>query len=130
MLISFDDALDVLNGETESLPAQIFERLNGGIILVPGFKLHPEARSCDLYIMGEYHFDPSGLGRYITIYYGSFERTYSHLSADEQAEQFRRVLRHELTHHLESLAGDKSLELKDKAFLDQYKSSQTDNEKE
>jgi predicted Zn-dependent protease with MMP-like domain len=62
-----------------------------------------------------------GLGRYIAIYYGSFEKVYGNCSPEEQKEQLRRVLIHEITHHIESLAGERGLEIKDKAELEKYK---------
>ena len=63
------------------------------------------------------------MGRLIKIYYGSFARSYSHLSESTLTEQIREVLYHEFTHHMESLAGEKGLELKDEAQLRRYLAS-------
>ncbi|MDR1754967.1 MAG: hypothetical protein LBR74_08745, partial [Eubacterium sp.] len=65
--------------------------------------------------------EPYGLGRYINIYYGSFVRARGYLDAEGQKAELRRILRHEFTHHLESLAGEKGLEIKDRIEIEKYK---------
>lgn len=112
----FEVILDDIAGE---LPAEFYRELNGGILLLPEAKISPYAVSDDLYIMGEYIYS-SSMGRMIKIYYGSFARSYNHLSEDALTEQIREVLYHEFTHHMESLAGEKGLELKDEAQLRRY----------
>lgn len=104
----------------EDIPHEFFKELNKGIILLPNYKLHPESRSKDkLYILGEYVRDFSG--RHITIYYGSYKQVYSGISRDRLREKLKDTLLHEFTHHLESLAGEKGLEIKDKIALDKYR---------
>jgi hypothetical protein len=74
--------------------------------------------------LGEYHNDRKGyggLGRYIVIYYGSFIRLFPHADAAWLKNELRRVVRHEFTHHIESLAGEKGLEIKDAIALEKYK---------
>ena len=101
------------------------EVLNGGVILLPDTKIHPQSDSLNkLYIMGEYHYQPRGLGRYIAVYYGSFIRVYAHISPERQKEELRRIVRHEFEHHYESLAGDRSLEKKDAQDIMKYKERQ------
>jgi len=94
----------LLNEEAEKLPPEVYRDLNGGVNLLP------EARrdSDGLYTLGLYHCD--AMGRYIELFYGSFQKT--NPDADEEAlrKLLGSTLRHELTHHLESLAGDRSLE--------------------
>jgi hypothetical protein len=51
--------------------------------------------------MGEYH-SGGGLGRYISIYYGSFERVYGHLSREGLKRQLAHTLKHEFTHTSEN----------------------------
>lgn len=115
----FEVILDDIAGE---LPEEFYKELNGGILLLPEAKISPYAVSDDLYIMGEYIYSIS-MGRMIKIYYGSFEKTYSCLSDSALTEQIREVLYHEFTHHMESLAGEKGLELKDEAQLRRYLAS-------
>jgi hypothetical protein len=120
-MISFDMAYEALNNSLDRLPPQIQEGLNGGIILLPDIKKHPEGVGGDLYILGQYHFDPCGFGRYITIYFGSFRMTHGHLPEEEQLKKLEEVLHHELVHHLEHLAGDKTLEYKDAEEIREYR---------
>ena len=122
-MVSMDEIEKMLDEIAEELPPEFYTKLNGGILLLPNAKLHPENRANDLYIMGEYHFD-SRMGRYITIYYGSFERIYGHLSKDMLKEKLRYTLLHEFTHHIESLAGERDLEIKDSHKMAEYKKNQ------
>ena len=73
----------------------------------------------NLYILGTYHRG-GNLGRYISIYYGSFEKIYGYLSKEQLSERLTHTLKHEFLHHLESLAGEKGLEIKDAEFLTNY----------
>jgi hypothetical protein len=118
-MITIDEMEVMLNDIAEELPEAFFEALNGGIMLLPQAKLHPNSVGNELYIMGEYHRDRN-LGRYIVIYYGSFSRVQGHLSAEELKEQLRGTLRHEFRHHLESMAGDRGLEKEDQRDLSDY----------
>ena len=60
------------------------------------------------------------MGRLIKIYYGSFARMFSHTSQDRYIAQLRETLLHEFTHHLESLAGVRDLEVWDEEQLTNY----------
>jgi len=99
-------------------PDEFFEDLNGGISLLPEVKHSPYARAGDLYILGEYHHDM--MGRYIVIYYGSLVRAHGHLEEALFYEELWRIVAHEFTHHLEGLAGERGLEVKDRAEIDAY----------
>lgn len=118
-MIPIDEVEIILDEIAEELPQEFYKELNGGIILLPEVKLNPMGRKNDLFIMGEYH-SGGGLGRYITIYYGSFERLYGHLSREAFKKQLASTLKHEFTHHLESLAGERDLEKEDERFLRDY----------
>ncbi|MCL2773253.1 MAG: metallopeptidase family protein [Oscillospiraceae bacterium] len=124
-MITFDEVGIMLDEIAEEIPEDFYRELNGGIILLPDIKMHPESkRPEDLYILGEYHNDRKGyggLGRYIAIYYGSFIRVYANLPREQQRETLRNVLIHEFTHHLESLAGEEGLAIKDAVELEQYR---------
>ena len=115
--MTIEQAGAVLDELAEELPPEFYRELNGGILLDPGTKPHPDAPG--LLIMGEYHVQPA-LGRYIVIYYGSFARLYGGLSDEEWTNELRRTLRHEFTHHVESLAGARDLEIKDEDQMDRY----------
>lgn len=120
-MISFEEARQLLGELADSIPPAIYRELNGGIILLPDTRLHPQSARGDLYLLGQYHYEPSGFGRYITIYYGSLQRVCGHLPRGQQVKQLREVLYHELTHHLEHLAGDRSLEIQDELDLRNYR---------
>ena len=117
-MLTFEQAQEALTEIADSLPEEIYRELTGGIILLPECKLSPHAINRDLFIMGDYNHDQ--LGRYVRIYYGSFAEVYPHSSDNALVKHMRDVLRHELVHHLESLAGARSLELEDEENLDDY----------
>lgn len=119
-MIGFEEAGKILDEVAAGLPQEIFEELNGGIIILPEAKLDPQSRKNDsLYVLGEYH-SGGGLGRYISIYYGSFERLFGHMSRDTFKKELEITLKHELTHHLESLAGERDLEKEDDQLMEDY----------
>ncbi|MFR7985030.1 metallopeptidase family protein [Zhenpiania hominis] len=104
----------------ETLPAELYKDLNGGILLLPQEKISPYAVGDDLYILGEYQSGGS-MGRLIKIYYGSFEKLFGSLSEEEFKERLKKTLFHEFTHHLESLAGERDLEIEDERQLAAYR---------
>ena len=111
---------NILDEVAEEIPKDFFNKLNEGIILLPEYKIHPESKpSKKLYILGEYR--RSITGRNIVIYYGSFKRVYPNISKIQLREELKDTLLHEFTHHLESLAGEKGLEIKDRERLERYR---------
>lgn len=118
-MVNIDEFEGLLNEVAEELPQVFYQELNGGILLQENAKVHPKARQDDLYILGEYTRSYT-LGRFITIYYGSFMKMYEHLEAEPLKEEIRRVLRHEFRHHMEGQAGLRDLEVEDKVQLAQY----------
>lgn len=98
----------------EEIPSEFTRGLQGLHVLETA-KPEPDLR--DVYRLGEY-LDPGfdsflganqGLGRHIALYYGSFvvlARANPHF--DWEGELWD-TLTHELQHHVESLAGDRSL---------------------
>lgn len=121
-MVSFEEAADMLDSIANEFPEDFYKELNGGINILPDIKYHPEGgKSGDLYILGEYFRDTNGLGRYINIYFGSFVRVYGHLDADSQRLELKKTLAHEFTHHIESLAGEYGLEIKDHINIEKYK---------
>lgn len=115
-----DEINYMLEDIANEIPKVFFQELNEGIALLPGYKLHPESRrSRPLYIMGEY--SRSITGRNIKIYYGSFKKVYKGHSKEYIYNKLRDTLLHEFTHHLESLAGERGLEIKDARDLEKYR---------
>ncbi|HBH13017.1 MAG: Uncharacterized protein XD91_1588 [Clostridiales bacterium 38_11] len=118
-MITLDEMETMLNDIAENLPKEIFKGLNGGIVLLPESKENPIGRHNDLYILGEYH-GGGVLGRYITIYYGSFIRVFGHINKESTREKLAHTLKHEFVHHLESMAGERDLEIEDAEFISDY----------
>ena len=103
-MLSFEEAGNILDAAADALPEGIFENLNGGVNLVEEEKLDEDGN----HIMGLYHHD--GMGRWVEIFYGSFAAVYADAPDEEIAEELKKTLRHELTHHVENKAGDRTLE--------------------
>lgn len=118
-MVTIEETEEMLNEIAKEIPSELFRELNGGIVLLPEAKLHERHRRNDLYILGEYHSGKT-MGRYIAIYYGSFKRIHGHLSKERYKEKLKKTLKHEFLHHVESLAGEKGLIIKDREFLRDY----------
>lgn len=102
------------------LPEELYKGLNGGITISEEAKLHRNSRpEHPLYVLGEYNYG-GHTGRYITIYYGSFRRVHRLKRGQALRDELRRVLLHELRHHLETRAGEHGLEYEDAAFIAEY----------
>lgn len=119
---SIDQVHEILNDISEELPVDFFKELNEGVVLLPEVKLHRESReNARLYIMGQYV--RSITGRHIAIFYGSFRRVYPNISIEALQIKLRDTLIHEFTHHMESLAGEKGLEIKDAEDMERYRNN-------
>lgn len=118
---SIERVNEILNGLADSIPQEYYQGLSGGVILLDTYKIHPEAKNHDLYIMGEYRRTPRE--KQIRIYYGSFKEVYKYASEQSLVKKLDEVLKHELTHHLEYKAGYKDLEIEDMKTINEYKRS-------
>lgn len=118
-MMSIEEMHEILNTLADELPQEFFKELNGGISLLPDVKYSPYARNRDLFILAQYHRG-GAMGRFITIYYGSFMEVYPRFDTQALTAELRRVLRHEFRHHMESLAGNHDLEVEDKEFIEGY----------
>lgn len=115
----FDEMATILDDLVDELPSEVLRGLNGGILLSEKTKIHPESVGDSLVIAGGYQ--KSVLGYTIVIYYGSMMKLYGHLSHEDLREKLKGTLYHELTHHLETMAGDQSLEIEDFYQIEKYK---------
>ena len=117
MPLSFEEARAELTVFVDKLPQAIFEELNAGIVMLSSTLTDENG----LLVLGQYHVDIGGLGRYITIYYGSMLEAFGHTDRQTFCAELQDVLQHELIHHLEDLAGDCSLDEQDALELARYK---------
>lgn len=108
-MVTFQEAGAMLDEACEALPQEIFRGLNGGV------NLSPETRRSEngSYTLGLYHNDL--LGRYVEIFYGSIAALYGDIPPEKFRARLTATLHHELTHHIENLAGDRTLEHWDEA---------------
>jgi len=121
-MVSLQEMEIMLKEIAAEFPDRLFEELNGGILLLPDTKMNPAGIDNDLFILGEYHRG-GNMGRYISIYYGSFMKVYGRLGREALLEKLVHTLKHEFTHHLESLAGERDLEIEDARYLKNYLSN-------
>ena len=108
-MLNFEEACDALELLVQELPSEILRGLNCGVVMLN----KTEYDTNGLLVLGRYYFEPRGLGRYINIYYGSIRAVYWYSPKDIFIKKITEVLHHELTHHLEHLAGDRTLERQD-----------------
>ena len=121
MILSFDEVGELLDEMAEEFPPEFYRDLNGGVCLLPDTKADPQFEDGEMYILGEYCNDQ--MGRYINFYYGSFAalaRQEEWTEEDWEAELWE-TFAHEFTHHVEGLAGERGLEIKDEAYLDSFR---------
>ena len=119
--MTFEETQQALDELITQLPPEIFAGLNCGVTLLEETLYDNHG----LLILGQYHVQPFGLGRYITIYYGSLMENYAHLNAPKFIKKLRGVLHHELTHHLEHQAGDRTLEIEDELEICRFRQQKT-----
>ena len=120
-MVTIDEAQEILDRVAEGLPQEFYKELNGGVILLPDVRRSREPWGENLYTLGEYTVSHS-MGRYIAIFYGSFKYVFgAGASRETIAEELRKTLLHEFTHHLESLAGENDLEKDDERRMRIYR---------
>lgn len=120
-MVSIERFQSLASEAAYDIPTVFFDKLNGGIVILEQQKLHAQSRpDSPLLVLGEYHHE-QWLGRYITLYYGSFMRTFPELSEDLLRKELRKTILHEFRHHLESLSGTHELEEDDSRRLAEYK---------
>ena len=118
-MVSMERFEEITYDLADKLPEEFFRELSGGVQVKEEAKLHPASIGQELYIMGEYRRHPH-LGRFVVLYYGSFCRCYRGMDEAAVEKEIWRVLRHEFRHHLESLAGERDLEIEDARKLARY----------
>jgi Uncharacterized protein conserved in bacteria len=118
--MQMEEFLEMVDDIAGEIPREFFDRLNGGIVLRPEQKYHPQGVGNDLFIMGEYSSSRT-MGRTIYIYYGSYEAVYGYMEKEQLRKRVKETVLHEFTHHFESLAGERDLEIEDAVRIAEYK---------
>ena len=124
-MIRMEEYKQIVSDLLDELPEEFFRDLSGGVIVSDAMSIPDYAQGNDLYTLGLYKVF-SGV-RQIILYKGSFDRAYPQADAAEARELLRGILRHELRHHLEYLAGihnSSSLEAEDERERQAYLSRQ------
>lgn len=115
-MLSFEEAAAVLDAACEALPEGLFDGLNGGVSLLPDTVQEEDGR----YTLGMYHDDM--MGCWIEIFYGSVLACCEDEEDDEEIRtSLVETLHHELRHHVEGLAGDRTLEKEDDQETEEYR---------
>ena len=122
-MFSIDEINEMLDEAAAELPDEVFKDLNGGVSILNETKRSSVDPDGNLYTLGEYRRDQ--MGRYIVIYYGSVCTVHGNCSYDEMRTILKKLLSHELTHHLESLAGERGLEIEDEEEMERYRLGRT-----
>ena len=117
-MFTIEEVNEMLDDIAAELPEGVFRELNGGVSLLAETKKSKKDPEGNLYTLGEYRRDQ--MGRYIVLYYGSLCAAYGKTTYKNMRKHLRNVLTHELTHHLESLAGESDLEIEDEMDLLDY----------
>ena len=117
-MYTIEEINEMLDEVAAEFPDEVFRNLNGGVSLLPETKRSDADPDGGLYTLGEYRRDQ--MGRYIVIYYGSVRAVHGRDTREEMRLNLKKLLAHELTHHLESLAGERDLEIEDEIKLDEY----------
>lgn len=117
MVLSFQQAGDLLDKLAEPFPEVLFEGLNGGVNILEDAVAVPEFPQGEMYVLGEYC--DGLLGRYINLYYGSFAALAERedWSLEDWSGELEKTLSHELTHHMEARSGLHALDDKDEAEM-------------
>ena len=119
-MISYEEAGRVLDEAVDALPSEIFDKLNGGVNLIRSSRTDEHG----LLVMGTYNVNQ--MGRYIEIYYGSFSIKFPDAAPEKCERELVHTLKHELTHHIENLAMDRSLEKWDEQHVAELLGSLSD----
>ena len=102
--VTYERFREMVSEEMDLLPPYVFDELSGGVLVEERKRLSPDSVADDLFILGYYTW--SGLGKQITLYYGSFTAVLGRGDEETYRAQIRETLRHEFRHHMETRAGE------------------------
>ena len=102
--ISYEAFREIVSEEMDLLPQYVFDELSGGVLVEKRARLSPDSVDNDLFCLGLYRWD--GLGKQVTLYYGSFVEVLGSAGEAVYRARIRETLRHEFRHHMETRAGE------------------------
>ena len=102
--ISYETFREIVSEEMDLLPQYVFDELTGGVLVERRARLSPDSVDNDLFLMGLYNW--GGLGKQVTLFYGSFVEVYGAAEEAVYRKHIRETLRHEFRHHMETRAGE------------------------
>lgn len=97
----------------KEIPSILLKDLNMGIYVSPKFQEDDDEE--DYYIMGEYIQDE--LGNQVVLYYGSFKYFLEDAQLSQWQKEIMDTIKHELTHHIEAMAGQEDLAIQEEVEL-------------
>lgn len=129
MVLSFDQAGDLLDELAEPFPPALFDGLNGGVNLLEDTVPDESFPEGVMYVLGEYCDDL--LGCYVNLYYGSFAAMAEKedWTLEDWTRELRETLSHELTHHMENRSGLHALDDKDEAEMAAWRAELEEHDK-
>ena len=102
--VSYETFREIVSEEMDLLPQYVFDELTGGVLVEKRARLSPDSVDNDLFYLGLYRW--GGLGKQVTLYYGSFVEVLGSAGERVYRDRIREVLRHEFRHHMETRAGE------------------------
>lgn len=114
-MYSFEQIADYLDDIVDRIPQLYMNRLQG-IYLSPDTVHNEKIPSDSYYVAGRYIVDPP-LPPRIELYYGSIAALYNYVDEPTIRQELRRIVYHELQHHVETEAGDVTLVLEDQRYV-------------
>lgn len=124
MSYDIDVIQEILEEIVDGIDQDLFEGLNGGIILKEEIKYHNESINNDLVVLGEY--TRFGVLKQILIYYGSIKNQYPDFDREQLKDRLTELVNHELRHHIEYRAGVNDLVREDDEFISKHKEKRGD----
>lgn len=125
MEYNIDDVYQILSDIVDETDQDLFDGLNGGVVLNEEIKYHDESINNDLVVLGQYK--RFGVVKQIVIYYGSITNLYPHFNKEQLKIRLKELLDHELRHHIEYKAGVDDLVVEDRIFINEHKKKRGDN---
>ena len=114
-MYTFDQIAEILDDIVDALPEKLLRGLTG-IYLNEGTKHNDKIPSNKYYVMGQYIVEPQ-LGKRIELYYGSIIAVHGGQTLSELCAELHKIVKHELQHHVETLAGCDDLVKQDDEYV-------------